>query len=291
MRGFSISTKRFFSGEPDYVEIFSPVLNSQRQVDEINRQDLLLDSNLSIDDLFLFSGNPSSYSARVVDEKKLIVPISKLPLLKTTKTNFPSPYIADINPSFQMQSSPTVDGDSVEFNGDLSVERSGESTTTQGIALNTWNLERKQIQDAPPFNPIGVTHLQRSTWVLELMPKDPFALASKIVLFIDKANYLPWMKLTYNRDGSFARMSMASWAIAGSKKSEIYPVLMFVLSVDANNKDASAFSTDEVYYNLRGKTFSPSQHFQFPSKGKPAPTGETKPMDGETEEEDNAGGF
>lgn len=283
MRGFSISTKRFFSGEPDYVEIFSPVLTAMRQVEETNRQDLLLDSNLSTEDMFLFSGNPSSYSAKVVDEKKLIVPISKLSLLKTNKTQVPSDYIVDINPSFQLQSSPTVEGDTVEFGGD--------TPRPSNFTLNTWNLERKQLQDAPPFNPIGATYLQRDTWVLELIPKDPFALASKIVLFIDKTNYLPWLKLIYNRDGSYARMSMASWAVAGSRKSEIYPVLMFVLSVDANNKDASAFSTDEVYYNLRGKTFSPSQHFQFPSKGKSASNNDTKTPDSNTDEEDNAGGF
>lgn len=261
IRGFSISTTRYQSGSQDLVQILSPVLKQPRHVAEVNREDLLLDGNLSVNDLFMFSGNPRAFDWKLADRKKMYVPyISDAKLLAEEKV-LNEQILSDIKPFKPIEPGGPISAKCVKG---IYPKSQGGSDGFVNWRFESTGSDAKARGVFAPWSPLTPVFVLRDVWVVEAFPRDPFYQYGKQVMFIDTQSYLPFYRLVYDRRGIYQRLLMASWAIASdsSTKNQV-PVVGFILAIEKSKKSAAIFETNEMCFALRGKLFTKTGAFDF----------------------------
>lgn len=229
--GYASVTYRYREPIEDDSWTYSPVLGRSRRVLESNRSDPILGSELSLNDLFLFSARPSRVKAEVVAEKYLMAPFSLRDQMRLESESDEGEPTADgtVNPA----SIPTARG--------YYRNRKGHSV---GVL---WNAETGLFPGLPGWIPTTIQFSPRKVWIVETSPLDPFSANGTEILFVDQQTFLPFYKVTYDRKGSFLRWSMMAWSIVvGGDERTRLPVPLFIVSVDKTGEHATSIETQYV---------------------------------------------
>lgn len=229
--GYASVTYRYRELVEDDSWTFSPVLGRSRRVLESNRSDPILGSQLSLNDLFLFSARPHRVKAEVVAEKYLMAPFSLRDQMRLESESDEGEPVAD----------GTVNSASIPTARGFYRNRKGHSV---GVL---WNAETGLFPGLPGWLPTTIQLSPRKLWVVEISPLDPFSANGTEVLFVDQQTFLPFYKATYDRKGSFLRWSMMAWSmVVGKDERTRLPVPLFVLSVDKTGEHATSIETQYV---------------------------------------------
>ena len=265
--GFSVTTWRYLGEDDDQMWIHSPVLGRTRRVLGSNRSDPILGSALIPDDLFVFSGKPQQFAAKVLEEKVLLLPFAAL-------------KIAEMKPRALTKSAQLVDGaassgDSASSSGlpaaatasssipavNLATAKTDSADSAEQIltiselfsrrdnsaAFIMWNYETGRFPQAAAWLPTTMTFVPRRVWLVELEPKDPFYLTGKEILVVDQESMLPFYKLVYERNGGYKKTVFGAWALASdSSGAARLPFLAGLASVEHQSRVAAAITTDSV---------------------------------------------
>lgn len=241
--GYTRFSRRARGAEEDRFWTFSPVLGRLREELAANRSDGILGSSISFDDLNVWSGKSQSVSARVVDQKVLLVPfpaatfyraeagaVAEVPrpegaLPQTGKAPDPAPP--------RQESALTVRG----------YQQRSDGTA----AMVVWNHESRQYAQFAPWVPTSVVLIPRKVIILELEQQDPYVGIGRTYLFVDQELQLPVYKMVYDRVGDYRKTVVGGWGLAQSKDGKIrFPFLAFLLVVDQSNQTVSTLTSSQV---------------------------------------------
>lgn len=221
--GLAYITERFRGSRPDTVMVYSPVIGQSRKLLETNRGDGFFDSAVAPSDLFLWSAKPQRYSARVVEEKRLLLPFANLG--KATAV-----YEEVLSESQQgAEKAQTVHG---------RFQRSDGSET-----MMLWNHQTRQFAGGAAWIPTEAIFVPRDVWIIELLPKDPFLTTGRELLVVDKESMLPFYRIVYDRSGEYLKTILGSWGLAEPGKDE-----------SSKTVDGRRFAYQEFLLAVEGKS-------------------------------------
>lgn len=203
-------------------------LRRVRRLPSIDGSSSLFGSDLSHDDLYLFSGKVSYFNWKLIGVQEALVPYT-----------LPNPK--------RLQ--PREQGYILENPGDRLV-MGWEKADWDGLAW--W--------------PVNVHLTRRPVWVVEATPKDPAYAYSRQVLWIDKELYIGYYKITYDKAGQLWRTLLNSVSI-GKTADNDFSVAQpdFMLSVDERHNQATVElpfkQGHELSFNvgLSGALFTPAE--------------------------------
>jgi len=159
----------------DSLWTFVPGLRRARQVSALNRSDGFMGSDISLDDGAFFDGKPEDFTFRLLGRRNQLVLMD--------------PY-------------------SIRGDADLVPVPGGG-----------WRIVWKQVPrigaDDPkwkglPWAPVSAVLVNRPTWIVEAVPKDPQYLYGRIVMRFDAETYLGSWSTKYDRAGTL----MASYEVS-----------------------------------------------------------------------------
>ena len=230
--------------------IYSPPIQRLRELLPANRSDGILASNLNTDDLFVWSGDFRRFSVKVLEERQIFVlfPSVRSYQLVPQSGEVLAPETPDsskpsASPTPAESASPPAAGSAAPKPSSaslpsLAVTGLKDRSFGGGPAAVLWNYDTKQFPQLAPWVPLSVSAVPRKVWVIELVPKDPFYEAGRILLSVDQEMMLPVMKVTYDRIGEFQKIVMGGWGLAEKKdRSLVLPFFAFAMSAE---QDASA---------------------------------------------------
>ncbi len=245
--GMASITWRYRGSEDDLVWLYSPVIGKSRQIFGANRSDPILGGVLTMDDLFCFSAKLQSVEAKVVGEKALLVPLPGLTPLKLVMEpvlSAPNAALLDRLTRRQLGSAPGGDAGSI---GKALTVRGGFQREDGVTSSVQWNYDTREFPQGAPWIPTSVMFAPREVWILELSPLDPYYLAGRQILVVDKETMLPVYKVVYDRAGAYQKTVISAWSQAISEdKKTVFPVNSFTLVVDKDGTHAMTVSADYV---------------------------------------------
>ena len=247
----SIISWRFTTKGDDLFWRYSPLTNSLRTVLQTNRGDSFLESQLSLDDLFAFSMKFDLVSARVLQERKMLIPIidkSVYPLYSKMRTSLISHPKLKIKNKKTTENNEITSGFSLESR--LSVKGNHPPIEQKGLpSFVNWNYNNSVKQNFfNAWNPLSSKFIEADMWIIEINPLDPLYENGRQLLFIEKQSMLPFYKITFGIDGSFKKLIMASWGLTKTYKGvNRYPFLGFCLGINNRGDVATAFETNAVH--------------------------------------------
>src|SRR5690606_9240571 len=116
---------------------------------------------------------------------------------------------------------------------------SGEST------MVLWNYDSTRSSRFAPWVPATVSFVPRDTWIIEILPRDPFYSYGKQVLIFDKESMLLFYKIVYSLEVANEKSIAVGWSLACTAELETFlPFAAFVLGVDAKGSEAMTFTTN-----------------------------------------------
>jgi len=226
--GYTNLTYRYRGALEDDFWIFSPVLGRSRKALESNRGDLIIEGELSLDDLFLFSGRPASYNAAIVGEKTVLAPFPQREALRL-----------ELEPIHESEETTTP-------SSLLTARGPYRNRKGQNVSV-LWNADSGIFIGAPGWLPTTIQLIPRKLWVLEINPKDPFSTHGTELLFVDQESMLPFYKVVYDQKGLFNRFIMCAWnLVSGADERNRFPVPAFILGIDRKGEHAQAFEVQYV---------------------------------------------
>lgn len=203
-------------------------LRRVRRLPSIDGSSSLFGSDLSHDDLYLFSGKVSYFDWKLIGVQEALVPYT-----------LPNPK--------RLQ--PREQGYVLENPADRLV-MGWEKADWDGVAW--W--------------PVNVHLARRPVWVVEATPKDPAYAYSRQVLWIDRELYIGYYKVTYDKAGQLWRTLLNSVSIGKTADSDFSVAQPdFLLSVDEQHDQAtvelSLTQGHELSFNvgLTGALFTPAE--------------------------------
>jgi hypothetical protein len=209
-------TFRFRGLDEDMIWLFSPALKKARELTGSNRADSILDSSFSPDDLLGWSGKAELSDFVYDKEITALVPFSSF----DTKTT----------------SSATEGCDNY-------IKAAPAAPTSR------WNYASHRFPDAFPWLPTDVVFAPRKLVRLELIPKDPFSLYGRQILYVDRELMIPYYKFVFNRAGYLWKTIFNVPVFLQSKdKSRNYIFTDFVLVEDRQSKSANSVEFDNAYF-------------------------------------------
>lgn len=277
VNSYATQTFRFTTQEEDQISHYSPVVGAVRPIKQANKSDPIIDGELSLDDLFVFSANPNSFTVKLVEQKVLLVPFSS----EDSQILEKSPVLYSYN------------NNSIEkFRGENYPSLIGKQSSLDQRSLVLWNYEVKAFSSHAPWLPLTIVFEPRPVLIFELYPKDPFYSYGKQYLFVDAVTALPYYKLVYSYSGKFLKTIVGGWQKTSVTK-EVSPdfkcendcyVPVFVLSVDKAARNASILTVNNAQFYFDKQ---PELNFIFndqqekasePSKQEPTKSEETSPL-------------
>ena len=244
--GYSVITWRHPRAVEDEVWIHSPVIDRNRHVLSANRGDRLLDGVLSYDDLFVSGAKVQSVFARVVEEKVLLVPFPSLTPYQLEQER----VLRTENPATSGGTAPRPEmsgRESPDRFEDIWTVRGRHTRPTEGPVMTLWNFEAQRGSPLAAWVPVTVYFIPRRVWIIEFSAKDPFYPAGRQVLVVDQDSMLPVYKIIYNQKGDYDRTIIGGWILARDKSGHLrFPAAAFVLGVDREARNATAFTADYV---------------------------------------------
>ena len=233
--------------DEDQISHYSPVVGSVRPIQSANRSDSIIDGEISLDDIFVFSANPHSFVTKIVGQKILLVPFaSEQPQpLEKSSTLF----------SYKNNSLEKFDSSSNNTYASLI----GKQSSLERRSLVLWNYEVKAFSSHAAWLPLTVVFEPRQVVIFELTPKDPFYAVGRQYLIVDATTGVPYYKLVYSHGGRFLRTIIGGWHkvsvpkdFADEFKCEANCLVpAFVLAVDRAAKNASVLSVNNIQFYSR----------------------------------------
>ena len=215
LEGFSWLTFRFFGKEEDMLWLSSPALQKTRQLTGSNRSDAILSSSVSPDDFLGWSGKLEQNDAILNSESTTLVP-------------FPDSSAMPIK---------------VAGNGCFSL--SDESSDKRA----NWNFESRRFQQAFPWWPTKAVFVPRKVYRLELIPKDPFSLYGRQIIYIDKELFIPYYKFVFDRAGYLWKSILSAYQPAMSvNQSERALFNRYVIVEDRRKRTANILDFSRQAY-------------------------------------------
>ncbi len=206
LRGLSYLSFRLYTAEEDFLWLYSVAIKATRELTGPNRTDTILRSGVSLDDLLVWSGNPSSVQSKFAGISKKLVPFRILKVLKSA-------------------------GADKERCSNIFL--SGTATSVQAEA--NWNFETEQYPQAANWLPTGSTFFPRDVIRLDLVSTNPFSLYGRQVLYVDKESMLPVYKIVFDRSGRHWKSVIGSFALVEEQgRSMVVPVYEIVVDVIRN---------------------------------------------------------
>ncbi len=249
--GYTRFSQRDFGAADDRLWTFSPILGRLREELPSNRTDGILGSSVSFDDLGVWAGKTQAVSARVVDEKVLVVPFPA-----TTFHRLDTASAAEVPaPTMQESTKSGSDQEQLAKTKTIPAAKAEAILTAKGFhrrsdgssAMVTWNHETRQFAQFAPWVPTSVVFIPRQVIILEVESLDPYSGIGRQYLFIDKELQLPVYKLVYDRVGDFKKTVVGGWGMGQSKDGQTrFPFLAFLLVVDQSNQSVSTLTTTQV---------------------------------------------
>jgi hypothetical protein len=234
--GYSAVTWRQRGLDEDRFWMNSPVTERVRKMLGSNRGDTILGGALSFDDLFVWSGKIQNVNARVVDEKVILAPFTRLSIAEAAKERRYVRY----DERSDKEVPPPVEEGTIEVK---TVYKRRNNIPVRAL----WNYETRQVPGGAPWAPSSISLVPRRVWILELSPRDPFYPTGKEILVIDKESMLPIYKVVYDRKGVYHKTVVGSWALAEEPEDAYrFPVLNFLLVVNQGNAPAAVFTTKNI---------------------------------------------
>lgn len=170
---------RSLSREPDSLWLYSPLLNSVRQLPAANSSDPFVGEYFSFDDMLGFSEQIQGLKVRNIRAQTLFFPVE-------------------------------------EGIGSVQNGKGKECLEVHGSRLaNEQNFSASEstvphLENLPYQFRMPVVFLPRTVWRIELNVQDPYRNVGKEVLYIDSESYLPVAKVVYNRGGLQLRFFLSS---------------------------------------------------------------------------------
>lgn len=217
IRDYSWLSFRFSGFEEDMLWIFSPALEKIRQLTGSNRSDPLLSLNLSLDDMFGWSGKVESVQPSLQRHLIGLVPFAQL----DARTLKPYKNICSFI---------------------------GSENTNSGVRSLNWNFESKRFPQAFAWWPTAAVFAPRPLWRMELLPRDAFSLYGRQVIYVDSEHMLPYYKFIFNRAGALWKSVITLFqrvALSDGSKSFFVPSAMVI--EDRLSKEASLIEFDQTH--------------------------------------------
>lgn|GEM_PF-4387473 len=246
IRDRSYLSLRTASFDQDRFLVYSPVMQSLREVFPVNREDAFLKGEISPDDFFMLSQNFDALEVRVKEETTLLVPFSnQKPEEVRGPLVIPPALTRDLGLGY---SEPA--GVREDLQADLCIM--GPNRSKEGSrAMTLFNSESRSLPGSLPWIPSTVSFSPRKVWVLELRHKDWSYSSGRQELVIDKQTMLPAYKFIYSKEGALIRVMIAIWGLAEtSGKNLTYPYLSLLIAAEPDASAATAFVTRDVYFGL-----------------------------------------
>jgi hypothetical protein len=200
LRHYAWLTFRFTGGFEDVVWLHSPAIGQNRQIGGINRMDGFAATPFALDDLFTWSGKPDIFDAHF--DRSL-----------TALTPFVSTGVGVAS---------TISNGCVLIDDSVAAGRQKEMASR-------WNLYSRRHPQAASWLPVEVLYVPRNLMRLELSSKDPHALYSRQVLYVDADSMLPVYKIVYDRTGSQWKLVISALSLAKEENKSDHPY--FALTV------------------------------------------------------------
>jgi len=209
LKNFAWLTFRFFGDEEDMFWLASPAINKVRQLTGFNRSDGIIASSISPDDFFGWSGKPESVD--VVFDKETIGLV-------------PFPDISD---------------SVLKANGEKCWLKPDE-VTENGSKISHWNFENRRFSQAFPWVPTTSVFVPRKLMRLELIPRDPFSLYGRQILYVDSELFIPYYKFVFDRSGYLWKTVIAAFQPATTpKQDKRYLINKYVIVEDRQKKTSN----------------------------------------------------
>lgn len=244
VNSYSTQSFRFTKEDNDQISHYSPVVGAVRPIQTANRSDSIIDGEITLDDIFVFSANPRQFNFKLVDQKVLYVPFASEASQAVEKAAPLFSYKNNAMERFDLTSSssyPTL---------------VGKQSSVEQRSLTLWNYEVKAFSSHAAWLPLTVVFEPRKVLIYELSSKDPFYLSGKQFLIVDALNGLPYYKLVYSHSGQFLKTVIGGWqkvsipeayaSAIDNKASHFVPA--FVLAVDSAARNATVLSVHNAQF-------------------------------------------
>ena len=254
--------------------IFSPVIESLREVPGSHVGDPLLGFGISIDDLFS-SGALKQTSLvqmaepRLVAEKELLLPFSRGAVF--------------LEPTEEEARQPDA-----EYRVLRGVYRraGSEETSFNDVQRSSWSSGQSS-----PWIPDSTVFVKRAAVILEARSQSPFSPVGRTLTAFDQRSGLPGIRLKYNLSGDLTKILLYTWGLyrtgerrageQGTKTVKSVPFLVSLTAVEPQGGVASMFSTNAVKIHFASERTSVPKATETESKEEP---GEAEEVDLESED-------
>ena len=215
LKGLNYLTFRFLGSEEDMLWLSSPVTKKVRELTGSNRSDPFLDSSFSPDDFLGWSGKVELSEVKYDKELTALVPFS------------------------------SFDAKTLSSSGSCDTYKKPPPASPN----NHWNYSSHRFPDAFPWLPTEAVFVPRQIIRLELVPKDPFSLYGRQILYIDKELMIPYYKFVFNRAGYLWKTVFNVPALYHTKdNARTYVFTDYTLIEDRQKKTANIFEFDNTNF-------------------------------------------
>jgi hypothetical protein len=174
---------RFREGDkPDQAWTYVPALRRVRPINPANRADGFLGSDLSQDDASYFDAKPEEFAFKLVGEGWVLAPYDNKGLDGPT---YPKPL------SGESPASPLIDHSDI-----------GWRISYPQLPLIAAQDREGAGKDLVSWAPLQLALIPRPVWIVEAVPKNPYYLYGKQVMYFDKENFRGYWKSKYDWKGS-----------------------------------------------------------------------------------------
>ena len=216
--------------------IYSPVIASLREVPSAHLGDPFLGFTLSIDDIFGLYGLPNEKDVKLLARKTLLLPFSGSILL-----------------SGESASSLVARGPQGGFASISGVYRSADG----GASFNNLAVSGESYSSSSSWLPSSTVLVERSATIVSYFPSDPLYPRGQQVVIFDDLLGLPAVRLSYNLNGTLARVLFYTWGIYQHDASTKVPFLTSLSAIDPDGRLASVLSTSAIHFHFEAKSESP----------------------------------
>jgi len=249
--GYSQILKRYLKEPADEIWAYSPVVGTGRKMFPANRGDGLIGSIISPDDFFVWSGKVQALQATVLDSKRLLVPFSSLKMygvdrerVAISSSNFVKPLslrnlVFDSQIKTRFEEVETV-------RGNLTDQKGNE-------VFVKFNVDTRVDKTGASWMPTSLKFVPRDTWIIEVKSQNPYSVAGREIVVVDKISMLPIYKIVYDQAGEYLRTVVGSWALALGRGNTQFPLLTSLLVVDGRSREAAVLETTyaRTFYGRR----------------------------------------
>jgi hypothetical protein len=177
----------------DQAWTYVPALRRVRPINPANRSDGLLGSDISLDDGPYFDGKPEDFTFKLVGEG-------------TVLAHFDRPALENGSPVVKVEPgtpiSDSIDSSEVGWRLNTPEYQLIPSECSSTLKAAGKCMEWTKGEGLVAWAPIQWALVPRPVWIVEAVPKNPYYLYGKQVMYFDKENFRGYWKSKYDWKGS-----------------------------------------------------------------------------------------